>query len=111
MHQSHCFRTLTQQENGYIGYCEGCQTYNLAFNNILLIFNAEDFQYFLEMLQERCNMSYFSTSHGKEIIMRSPVLNLNILLAESELEELINMMQEVNLIVEAHKILYTSSLE
>ncbi|MFT4033564.1 MAG: hypothetical protein QM669_14185 [Siphonobacter sp.] len=105
MHQSHSFRTLTHHDNGYIGYCDGCQTYNVAYNNILLIFNADDYHYFLEMLHDRTNMMYFPTSHGKEILMRSPVLNLNILLSEDELQEIISMMEEISLLVEAQKIL------
>ena len=107
MHQDHCFRTLTQHPNGYIGYCEGCLTYNIAYNNILLIFNGDDYQYFLEMLHERSNLVYFPTSHGKELLMRSPVLNLSIILSENELEELISMMEKVSLIVEAQRILNT----
>ncbi|SDM96149.1 DUF6686 family protein [Siphonobacter aquaeclarae] len=107
MHQHHCFRTLSQRENGYIGYCDSCQSYNVAYQNLLLVFNADDYQYFLEMLKERTNMTYFPTTHGKEIMMRSPIMNLNILLAENELDDLIEMMDELRLLVDAQKILYS----
>lgn len=104
MENSHDFNTLTENENGYIGYCPCCRKYNLAYKNSLFILNEFEFGAFQEMLENRVGILDFWTSHGKEFMMRTPLKNYYILWKECEIDEVLEMMEEIALLVEAHRM-------
>lgn len=103
MENSHDFKTLTANTNGYIGYCPCCKKYNLAYKNSLFIFNEFEFGAFQDMLEKRIGIHDFYTSHGKELMLRTPLMNYYILLKEAEIEEMLNMMDDVSLLLKAHR--------
>jgi len=53
MIHDHNLRNLTQNKNGYIAYCDGCQRYNVAYKNTLFIFNETELKIFREVLTNR----------------------------------------------------------
>ncbi len=105
MENSHDFKTLTENENGYIGFCPCCKKYNLAYKNSLFIFSEFEFGAFQDMLESRIGIHDFWTSHGKELMLRTPLKNYYILLSEAEIEEILNMMDDIALLVEAHRVM------
>jgi hypothetical protein len=84
-HQHH-FRTLTEKPYGYVGYCDHCRTYNIAYKNFLLCLPEAEFEWFRQLILGQQVFQCFQTTHD-------------------ELTELLDMLNEVNLIIEANLIL------
>jgi hypothetical protein len=102
---SHKTKTLSESSNGYVGYCDCCQRYNVSFNNSLFIFSEGEFKGFIQILQERVGITPFYTTHGKEVIVQTPMKNYFLVFTESEVEELLAMMIEASLMAETNQIL------
>ena len=56
------------------------------------------------MLENRVGILDFWTSHGKEFMMRTPWKNYYIVWKECEIDEVLEMMEEIALLVEAHRV-------
>ena len=102
---SHQTKTLSECANGYVGYCDCCARYNVSFNNSLFIFSDTEYESFQEFLKERAGSNPFLTSHGKEVIVQTPMKNYYLVFSEAEIQQLLNMMIEASLIVETNQIL------
>ncbi|MCE7040457.1 DUF6686 family protein [Dyadobacter sp. CY312] len=102
---SHHTKTLSECPNGYVGYCECCARYNVSFNNSLFIFSENEFEGFKQLLTERVGLNPFYTTHGKEVIAQTPMKNYYLVFAETEIQQLLDMMIEASLIVETNQIL------
>lgn len=100
----HHIETLVKNRNGYAGICPCCNHYNIAFKNMLFNLNDYEFVWFRSLLVQKKMMCDFPTSHGKEILLSTPLPNFSILLTHYEIEQLLDMMNSVHLIVEARKI-------
>ena len=107
MDHRHHLKNLTQCKNGYVGYCVGCQSYNVAYKNSLFILSRNEFDGYQEVMVKRTAMRPFFTTHGKEWLLRTPIPNYFILLADSEIDELTQMMDEARVLVEVDQILNT----
>ena len=103
-HQHH-YRTLVEKEYGYIGVCENCKTYNIAYKNFLLCLDEAEMAWFRQQIADKKMMNDFSTSHGKELIHFTPLSNFYLLFSNDEVAELVAMQDEVSLTVEARKML------
>jgi hypothetical protein len=55
------------------------------------------------MIQERVGMYEFHTSHGKEVMMKTPLNNYFILFKERELDEFSDMLKQACLLIETFK--------
>ncbi|MEA5460908.1 DUF6686 family protein [Arcicella sp. LKC2W] len=100
---SHKFKTIVEHHQGYIGFCNCCQMVNVCYKNSLFCFQLSEYQWFCGIINERKSMLEFHTSHGKEIMMRTPMNNYYILFKESELDELSEMLQKAALLVETFR--------
>lgn len=107
MDHRHHLKTLTQCENGYVGYCAGCQSYNVAYKNSLFVLSSSEFDGYREVMTERTAMRPFFTTHGKEWLLKTPIPNYFILLADGEIDELTQMMGEATVLMEVDQILHT----
>jgi len=58
---------------------------------------------FYGMIQERVGMYDFQTSHGKEVMMKTPLNNYFILFKERELDEFSEMLTQAYLLIESYK--------
>lgn len=105
MEHQHHLKTLTQCENGYIGYCTGCQTYNVAYKNSLFVLTEAEFAGYRDVMAERTAMRPFFTTHGKEWLLRTPMPNYFLMLSDTEIDELIPMVDEATLLMEVERIL------
>ncbi|WP_026998184.1 DUF6686 family protein [Flectobacillus major] len=104
MYHSHDLVSIIERDTGYIGYCEACQKYNFAYKNALFIFSEDEFRAFRQLLVERIGLYEFYTSHGKELFLKTPLPNYFILFAENEIEEMLEMITETTLILDARRI-------
>ncbi|WP_234737011.1 DUF6686 family protein [Tellurirhabdus bombi] len=107
MEHEHRLRTLTERENGYIGYCAGCQSYNVAYKNSLFVLQESEFSCYRQVLVSRVGMRPFFTTHGKEWLLKTPMLNYFLLLTDEEIDEVVAMMDEASLLREVAQILQT----
>ena len=107
MEHQHHLKTLTRTDNGYIGYCAGCQSYNVAYKNSLFILSEEEYAYYHEVMVERTAMRPFFTTHGKEWLLKTPMSNYYMMFSDDELVELIQMMDEASLLRQVDQILQT----
>ncbi|UHG90450.1 DUF6686 family protein [Spirosoma oryzicola] len=109
MEHQHQLKCLTQQENGYIGYCAGCQSYNVAYKNMLFILSDQEFSLFRQAIADRVGMRPFYTMHGKEWLLKTPMPKYHLMLNDEEIEELCQMMSDAELLKEVDTILQTSA--
>jgi hypothetical protein len=105
MNNRHDLRSLVEWENGYIGHCSCCGTYNVAYKNSLFVLKAAEFDWFREVMLSREYLGTFQTTHGKEIYVPTPLQNYFILFSEDELTELLEKLAEVSPLVQADQIL------
>lgn len=105
---NHQTQTLSERPNGYVGFCDCCQSFNVSFNNSLFIFSKAELRCFSEILRDKIGIQPFCTSHGKEIIVQTPMSNYYLVFTDAEIEELIAMINEALLLSDANEILANS---
>lgn len=112
MHQSSAFTILTQHANGYIGVCECCQDFQVAYKTLLIIFREEELHnYFAWLLGNRHTRENFvPLPHGRDRVYASPHSNLFLVFNDTELDELASLYTETQLILEARKILLSNRM-
>ncbi|GAB4023391.1 DUF6686 family protein [Spirosoma koreense] len=108
MDHQHHLKTLTQRETGYVGYCSGCQSYNVAYKNSLFILSETEFTSYQAVMTNRTAMRPFFTSHGKEWLMQTPMPNYFLMFSDEELDEIVQMMNEALLLMEVDQLLNTT---
>jgi len=106
---NHQTQTLSERTNGYVGFCECCQRFNVSFNNSLFIFSKVELRSFSEILRDKIGIIPFYTSHGKEIIVQTPMSNFYLVFTVAEINELIDMINEALLLSDANAILANSN--
>ena len=105
---NHQTQTLSERTNGYVGFCDCCQRFNVSFNNSLFIFSNAELRSFSEILRDKIGIKPFYTSHGKEIIVQTPMSNYYLVFTDAEINELIDMITEALLLSDANEILTNS---
>lgn len=109
MAPKHQLHHLIEWENGYIGYCPCCRTYNVAFMNSLFVLKTDEYAWFQQMLANKSCMAPLYTTHGKEVMLRTPMSNYFVLFTYDELDELLEKMTEASPLIQAHAILNNGS--
>ena len=100
------FQILSENEFGYIGQCACCREFNFAYKNLLITFTEDHLFHFCDFLignKDDPNF-LFDTPRGKSHVYRSPVENLFLTFNADELQELAQLFNEVELVLEARKI-------
>ena len=100
---SHKFTTIVENQQGYIGYCKCCQTVSVCYKNSLFCFQLSEYQWFCQLIEERKCMLEYHTSHGKEVMMKTPMNNYYLLFKEIELDEFSEMLRQAMFLVETFK--------
>lgn len=98
MCQTNSLKLLVQAPNGYIGRCEGCGYYNVAYKNMLFIFSEAELISFQQVLCEFIGgwcLSY-PTSLGKEVGLKTPLPHFYLMFSHKEYEELHTMLEQTN---------------
>lgn len=101
--KSHNYITIIENNRGYIGYCKCCQTVSVCYQNSLFCFQLPEYQWFCKLIEERKYMTEYNTSHGKEVLMKTPMNNYYILFKQSELDEFSEMLQQATFLVDTFK--------
>lgn len=109
MEHEHHLRSLTQQDNGYIGFCAGCGSYNVAYKNMLFVLSESEYTYFRQALKDHLGMRPFFTTHGKEWLLKTPMQNYYLMLTDDEISEIGQMMDDASLLMEVDDILRSST--
>jgi len=112
MHQSSAFKILAQHQNGYIGICECCQDFQVAYKTLLIIFREEELNNFFAWLlgNRHTRENYVPMPHGRDRVYASPHSNLFLVYNEEELDELASLFTEAQLMLEARKILLSNRM-
>ncbi|TAG16843.1 MAG: hypothetical protein EAZ32_17665 [Cytophagia bacterium] len=105
MAHHHQFKTLIEKPYGYVGVCETCKIYNIGYKNFLLCLNEYEFEWFRNNLINGTMLTPFYTSHGKEFLHRTPMSNFYLTFSSDEVEELVAMLNEIVIVIEARKSL------
>ncbi|RYF71672.1 MAG: hypothetical protein EOO39_13540 [Cytophagaceae bacterium] len=105
MNHNHRFRTFAENGFGYVGMCAGCRTINVAFQNSLFCLTLDQFDTFVEMMQNRLAMRPINTTHGKELMLPTPMPNYFLLFSDDDLASLCALLNEAAPILEAERIL------
>ncbi|WP_428661362.1 DUF6686 family protein [Runella sp.] len=105
MTHQHPFKTLLEKDYGYVGVCESCKMYHIAYKNFMFCLDETEFEWFRQLLVEKKMVETFSTPHGKELIHYTPLSNFYLLFSYSEMDELLTLMNEISMTVEARKML------
>jgi hypothetical protein len=105
---AHAIETVVKHKNGYVGICKCCGTFNVAFKNMLFSLTEAEFDWFKNLLTQKEMMAEFRTSHGKELLLTTPIPNYFILLTYSEIGQLLRMMNQCCLVIEARRIVHNS---
>ena len=100
------FQILSENKFGYIGQCSCCQEFNFAYKNLLITFTEEHLFHFSDwLIGNQDNPAFlFDLPHGKTRVYRSPVENFFLTFTSEELQELSQLFNEVQLVLEARKI-------
>lgn len=107
-HDSGSFRTLAETEAGYVGLCTGCRTINVAFQNSLFCLTLDQFEAFSMMMHDRLAMRPINTTHGKELMLPTPMPNYFLLFSDEDLRNLCTLLDEATPVLEAERILNLS---
>jgi hypothetical protein len=112
MHGNENFRLLAEHEHGYIGICECCREFNVAYKNMLISFQEEEMMQFFDWIHaNQFNPAhYMRLAHGRNRIFTSPHSNLYMVFTDEEIVELLEMFGQVKLVLEAEKILLSNRM-
>ncbi len=107
MCQNNALKLLATCPEDYIGHCEGCGHYTVAFKNAMLLFSEDDLRFFDRVLKNRQGMWWMEEPlpHGKTWVLATPVDNLFLAFTSSEFGLLSDLCTEALLLVEARRIL------
>ncbi|MGR3812118.1 DUF6686 family protein [Jiulongibacter sp. NS-SX5] len=100
-------RIISQSPEGYIGYCYGCDRYNLTFNNIFMLLAEEEIRGLSQIIDLDYGIWKTESALGqnKTITMKTPVPNTYFAFAKAEYERFKQMINETILVLDAKEII------
>jgi hypothetical protein len=109
-HKVSQFKILSECDHGYIGVCECCHEFNFAYKNILITFQEEEMNRFLDWVVTRrnCPQHYMPLRYGRNKVFSSPNSNLFITFHDKELDEVEQLYNEMKIVLEAQRVLVSS---
>lgn len=107
MCQNSKLEIVSQNTHGYIGQCNGCNRFNLVFENFFLLMEHEEIISLGRMLEDHFGVFWHNSpiGNGKQITMNTPLPNFFMAFSVEEFEVFKTMVLETNLILEARQIL------
>jgi hypothetical protein len=103
---SHC-------PQGYIGYCGGCERYNLVFENIFILLTENDVKGLSQIIDLNYGVWIMSSpvGRGKTINFQTPVPNTFFTFTEEEYEDFKRLVNETVLMLDANEIVNVNSVK
>lgn len=98
---------VSQSKYGYIGYCAGCDRYNLVFNNIFLLLKKVELKGLGEITDKSLGVWFMDSAigGGKQVSMQTPLPNVYFAFSAPEYEEFKRLINEAVLILNANQII------
>ena len=105
-HSYNSLRILSHTDKGYIGQCNCCAHFNLAYGNVIFVFTEDGLRGFQTVLYDQYHMQSLGEAlpNGKTHLLPSPIPNFMLSFDGTELEEIRTMFQEALLVLEVDKI-------
>lgn len=98
---------LSRSESGYVGYCPGCDRYNLVFENIFLLLSEQEVRGLGQIIDLNYGVWTMTSpiGQGKTIGLQTPVPNTFFTFNSHEFEEFKRLVNETILLLEAKEII------
>lgn len=103
-------KLISESAYGYMGYCSGCDRYNLIFENIFLLLSSEEVKGLGTIMDLEYGVYIMNTpiGRGKTISVQTPVPNTYFTFTPSEYEEFKRLVNETVLMLEVDEIIGSS---
>ena len=95
---------LSKSNMGHVGVCLDCGNYQLSYGNMLLYFNEKSLRRFVAALKKVDSSFIFKTPEGDRVLLTTQCQSVIMTLKESELEEVIMMVEEAIISLEINKV-------
>ena len=109
-HQEHQTQSILEKENAFVSHCTCCNQYNLSYKNLLFALSLEELKQFKAVMEKKIGFYEYASSHGKELLFKTPLQHFFLLFSEAEILELCDLITESLLVTEARFILYKSQI-
>jgi hypothetical protein len=112
MCQSSKLDIISQNRYGHVGYCSGCNRYNLIFLNIFLLLENTEIQALSKLLEENIGVYWHSQSlgNGKQISINTPLPNLYLAFTPEEFDNFKTLIIHTILVMEARNLVANSQV-
>ena len=95
---------LSQSNSGHVGVCMDCGNIQVSYGNVLLYFTEESLRRFVKSLNNIDPSYVFEMPEGKRILITSPCKTVMMTLDESELSDIISLVEEAIINLEINKV-------
>ena len=96
---------LSKSNMGHVGVCIDCGNYQLSYGNILLYFNEKALRRFVKALKKIAPSFIFKMPEGDKILLTTQCQSVIMTLNESDLDDLIFLVEEAIISLEINKVL------
>ncbi|MDI9877230.1 MULTISPECIES: DUF6686 family protein [Bacteroidota] len=110
-HQEHQTQSILEKENAFVSHCTCCNQYNLSYKNLLFALSLAELRQFKAVMEEKIGFYEYPSSHGKELLFKTPLQHFFLLFSEAEILELCDFITEALLVIEARFILSNSQID
>lgn len=107
MCQASSLNIISKSTYGYIGYCKGCDRYNLCFENIFILLSEEEIKGLGNIVDVEYGTFLMETpvGRGKTISFQTPLSNTYFAFTACEYEEFKRMINESVLMLQVNEII------
>ncbi|WP_341228517.1 DUF6686 family protein [uncultured Arcticibacterium sp.] len=107
MCQKSSLNIISKSAYGYVGYCNGCDRYNLVFENIFILLKEEEIRGLGAIVDVEYGTYIMEkpVGRGKTISFQTPLANTFFAFTACEYEEFKRMINESVLMLEVNEII------
>ena len=95
---------LSKSSMGHVGVCIDCGNYQLSYGNMLLYFNEKSLRRFVAALKKVDPSFIFKMPEGNRVLLTTQCQSVIMTLKESELDDMIMMVEEAIITLEINKV-------
>lgn len=99
------YNVLVKNNKGYVVKCEKCGSFCVAFGNIVMQLNDEDFEDIRNLIDRYCERYQNRKNHQcRDIWIHSKMENLRFVFSYKELTEFQNLLHTAQLLLEVERL-------
>ena len=108
--EAHDIEVLHLTESGYVARCNHCGILQLAFGNVIIDQNPDDFKAFTRLVRQY-RKQYAETKNPKlkEIWLRTPYCGFRMIFSYEEIVQLDEIIQQAQLIITAEQLMQSKT--